>query len=120
MAGDGRDLIRLLKDELRFVELGGYESSKRGDWHPRLIFRDSLTCLNSGLETRRHACSDCHLFYFVGFEHRSKEVPCHFISLTETGETIADLEAANRVSHLISELKGWLRWKIRQLEMESL
>lgn len=119
MAGDGRNLTCLLKDELRFIELGGYDSSNRGVWHPRSIFRDSLTCINHGLETRSHSCSDCHLFHFVDTEHRSKDVPCHFIWLTESGETIADLQSADSMSRLKREVKRWLRWKIDEIELEQ-
>jgi len=119
MAGDGRNLTCLLKDELRFIELGGYDWSKREAWYPKSIFQDSLTCPNFGLETRSHSCKDCHLFNFVELEHRSKDVPCHFIALTDSGETIADLQSANSVIRLKRELKRWLRWEIYQIELEN-
>jgi hypothetical protein len=120
MAGDGRDLVRLLKDELRFVELGGYDPSQRGVGQPRSIFRDSLTCINFGFETRRRPCRNCHLFRFVDLDHRTEKTPCHFISLTEAGETIAALQSANRTSRLKTVVKRWLRWKISELELECL
>ena len=116
MAGDGRDLTRLLRDELRFIELGGYDFSRCGAWSPKSIFRDSLTCINFGRDTRSRSCINCHLFQFVDPKYRSEEIPCHFISLTQTGETIADLESANQMFRLRRELKQWLRRRICELE----
>lgn len=120
MAGDRRDLTRLLKDELLFIQLGGYDSSNRGAWSPKSIFRDSLTCINFGLKSRARSCSNCHLFHFVDSEHRSSEIPCHFIRITDTGETIADLESAKHLIRLKREIRQWLRRRICELEMEPL
>ena len=43
MAKDNRDLLQLLKDELDFIEKGGYGRSVRTPWHPTSAFEDSLT-----------------------------------------------------------------------------
>ena len=115
MANDGRDLINLLEAELRFIELGGYDPSRPNAWYPKSIFRDSLTCINFGSPYRSRTCRDCHLFEFVESEHRSEDTPCHFIPLTDRGETIAGLERVTSVTRLKHEVKNWLRWKIQQL-----
>lgn len=119
MADDGRDLINLLKAELRFIELGGYDPVRRNAWYPKSIFRDSLTCINFGSSDRSRTCRDCHLFEFVEPEHRSEDTPCHFIPLTDRGETIAGLERATSLTRLKRRVKDWLRWKIRQLETDQ-
>jgi hypothetical protein len=54
------------------------------------------------------------LIDFVGSEHFSAEVPCHFIALNEAGETIEDLEAEGNQAKLETTLKQWMRSKIKQ------
>lgn len=119
MAGDERDVLKLLESELRFIELGGYNRSSRGGWYPKSIFRDSLTCINFGFPDGTHSCNGCHLLEFVCLEHRSEEVPCHFIDLSSAGETIAGLRAATSDARLKHVVKHWLRWKISQLRLEG-
>ena len=48
MAKDDRDILELLKDELDFIEKGGYGRSVRTPWKPKSAFQDSLTCINYG------------------------------------------------------------------------
>lgn len=117
MASDGRDLLEVLRAELKFIELGGYDLSNRS--FPKAIFQDSLTCINFGLTARSHSCERCHLFGFVDLEHRSQNVPCHFIRLTEFGETIADLMPSATDARIKHAVKSWLRWQIRQIEFEQ-
>ena len=93
MAKDDRDILELLKEELAFIEQGGYGRSVRTPWLPKSAFQDSLTCINYGYLSRAHPCSECHLIDFVASEHKDEQVPCHCIPLNEAGETIEDLEA---------------------------
>jgi predicted Ser/Thr protein kinase len=58
------------------------------------------------------------LLNFVSPEHRSEEVPCHFIPLNETGETIETLEPEDNQAKLERDVAGWLRVRIRQIEEE--
>jgi hypothetical protein len=116
MAKDDRDMLELLKEELSFVEQGGYGRSVRTPWLPKSAFQDSLTCINYADPNRTHPCRDCHLIDFVGEEHLSDEVPCHFIPLNEAGETIEDLEAEGNQAKLEATLKQWMRFQIRQIE----
>ena len=115
MSKDERDLLDLLKTELDFIEKGGYGRSVRTPWKQTSPFRDSLTCVNYALPEKAHPCNECHLIDFVPENRRSESVPCHFIPLTENGETVDDL-AAGTQSKMEEALKLWMRRKIEQLE----
>ncbi len=116
MAKDDRDILELLKDELVFIEQGGYGRSVRTPWVAKSAFQDSLTCINYGYSYHAHPCVECHLLDFVGDEHNAEKVPCHFIPLNEAGETIEDLEAQDNQAKLEATLKHWMRTKIREIE----
>ncbi len=116
MIKDDRDILELLKEELSFIEVGGYGRSVRTPWLPKSAFQDSLTCINYADPNRTHPCNECHLIDFVGSEHLSEEVPCHFIPLNDTGETIEDLEAQDNQAKLETTLKEWMRATIKQIE----
>ena len=118
MAKDDRDMLELLKQELSFVEEGGYGRSVRTPWLPKSIFQDSLSCLNYGYPFRAHPCSECHLLDFVSSEDRSQPVPCHFIPLNEAGNTIEELEKKSDEVKAQSVVKSWLKGKINQLEAQ--
>jgi hypothetical protein len=116
MANDDRDLLALLKDELKFIEQGGYGRSVRTPWKEKSAFQDSLTCINYGYPYRAHPCGDCHLIDFVSPTDRSKDIPCHHIPLNADGETIQRLEAEENQHKLEEEVKHWLEKKIKELE----
>ena len=116
MATDERDILELLKDELDFVEKGGYGRSVRTPWQDKSTFQDSLTCINYGYPYRAHPCSECHLLDFVDPEHRTEAIPCHYIPLNNDGETIEDLELRDNQSKLEHEVSSWLRAKIHEIE----
>ena len=116
MAKDDRDILELLKQELSFIEEGGYGRSVRTPWLPKSVFQDSLSCLNYGYPYRAHPCSECHLLEFVGSQDRSQPVPCHFIPLNETGNTIEELEMEGNESKMQNVVRSWLQGKISQLE----
>ena len=118
MAKDDRDILELLKEELAFIEQGGYGRSVRTPWQPKSVFQDSLTCINYGYPYRAHPCNDCHLLDFVSPEHHSAAVPCHEIPLNEKGETIEDLELEDNQPKLETTIKQWLRKKITEIEAE--
>lgn len=113
---DERDILELLKEELAFVEQGGYGRSVRTPWLPKSAFQDSLACLNYADPDHSHPCNECRLMNFVGDEHQSENVPCHYIPLNEAGETIADLEAQDNQAKLEAILKQWMRMKINEIE----
>src|SRR5689334_19786293 len=116
MATDERDILELLKDELDFIESGGYGRSVRTPWQSKSAFQDSLTCINYGYPYRAHPCSECHLLDFVSPENRTKAVPCHAIPLNTDGDTIEDLESQDNQAKLEREISGWLRKTIKEIE----
>jgi hypothetical protein len=116
MAKDERDILEVLKDELSFIEQGGYGRSVRTPWKPKSAFQDSLTCINYADPDRAHPCNECHLLDFVSPEHHGEEVPCHFIPLNDAGETIEALELEDNEANLEREVKDWLRARIREIE----
>lgn len=118
MTQDDRDVLAILKQELDFIEKGGYGRSVRTPWLPKSVFQDSLSCLNYGYPYRAHPCTECHLIDFVGPEDRSQPVPCHSILLNEKGDTIAKLELEANESRMENAVKRWLEAKIRQIEAE--
>lgn len=118
MAKDDRDILELLKDELVFIEQGGYGRSVRSPWLPKSIFQDSLTCLNYGYPYRAHPCADCSLLDFVGPQDRSQPVPCHCIPLNDVGTTLEEFELEGNESKTVNAVKTWLQKKIGQIEAE--
>ena len=118
MAKDDRDILELLKDELVFIEQGGYGRSVRTPWAPKSIFQDSLSCLNYGYPYRAHPCAECRLLDFVGPQDQSQPVPCHFIPLNEDGKTLEELELEGNESKTVNAVKTWLQKTISQIEAE--
>jgi hypothetical protein len=116
MSTDERDILEILKDELDFIEKGGYGRSVRTPWQSKSTFQDSLSCINYGYPYRAHPCNECHLLEFVSPENRTKDVPCHFIPLNTDGDTIEDLELRDDQAKLEQRVSGWLRTKIKEIE----
>jgi hypothetical protein len=116
MANDERDILELFKEELEFIEQGGYGRSVRTPWHEKSTFQDSLSCINYGYPYRAHPCNECHLLEFVSPDHRTEAVPCHFIPLNTDGDTIEDLESQDNQARLEREVSRWLRNKIAEIE----
>lgn len=116
MTTDQGDILKLLKDELDFIEKGGYGRSVRTPGQSKSTFRDSPACLNYTHPDRVHPCTECHLLQFVSPVHRTEEVPCHFIPLNSEGETIADLELQDNQAKLEREVGSWLRGRIKEIE----
>jgi hypothetical protein len=118
MAKDERDILEVLRDELDFIEKGGYGRSVRTPWQRKSPFQDSLTCINYADPEHTHPCNECHLIDFVTSEHQGEIVPCHFIPLNESGETTEDLELEDNEAKLERKVKEWLRTRIREIEEE--
>jgi hypothetical protein len=119
MAKDDRDLLELLREELSFIEQGGYGRSVRTPWKPTSTFQDSLTCINYGYPYRAHPCAECHLIDFVADTDRTEAIPCHHIPLNAQGDTIVDLENADNQRRLEEEVKSWLRQRIKEIENKN-
>lgn len=118
MGKDERDILDLLKDELDFIEKGGYGRSVRTPWKATSALQDSLTCINFGDPARSRPCAECHLIDFVPPEHRHDHVPCHQIPLNEAGDTLEGLELADNQSRMEAAVKDWLRAEIERIEQE--
>ncbi len=61
MPGDDRDLLDVLKFELKVLERGGYGSSPREPWRQHLAFEDSPSCMNYDAKDRPAPCEECVL-----------------------------------------------------------
>lgn len=118
MAKDERDILELLKEELDFIEKGGYGRSVRTPWLSKSAFQDSLTCINYGYPYRAHPCNECHLIDFVPLEGRSAGIPCHQIPLNELGLTIEGLEGEDNQPKLEAAVRQWLKSRIAEIEKE--
>jgi hypothetical protein len=117
MQKDERDLLEVLKFELKFLEDGGYGRSPSTRWRPQLIFEDSPTCMNFNSQ-EQGPCSDCVLMQLVPPEFRSAEIPCRHIPFDKSGETLDSLYRYGE-QHEIEEVFGnWLRATIQRLEEE--
>jgi len=116
MTQDERDLVELLRFELKFLEDGGYGRSPRTPWLRPSVFEDSPTCPNFRDPERPHACSECLLMRFVPAELRDQKSPCRLIPLNSKGETIDYLYRCGTQMELEEALAGWLRDQIRLIE----
>ncbi len=117
MTKDDRETLEVLKEELDFIEKGGYGRSVRTPRQPTSTFQDSRSCLNFADPARTHPCGDCLLIDFVPPEFRREAVPCHHIPLNAAGETVDELEL--KQDQLEERMKAWLREAINRIEEKS-
>jgi hypothetical protein len=110
---ENRQLLRVLTEELRTLQSGGYGASAQ-NWRPRLVFEDSPTCLRG--EGRGCTEAECPLISLVPPEHHDKDVPCRHIRLNQFGETIDSLYRTGTQEELEHALAEWLWAKIKELE----
>ncbi|HXG91046.1 MAG TPA: hypothetical protein VNN73_01595 [Blastocatellia bacterium] len=115
MERDDRDILELLKEELDFIEKGGYGRSVRTPWLATSIFQDSPSCLCYPDHTHDDACT---LMQFVPPWRQAENVPCHHIPLNAEGDTIETLEARGDQQALEEAMKNWLRRTIEKIEQE--
>lgn len=118
MQKDERDLLEVLKFELKFLEDGGYGRSPKTPWRPLFIFEDSPTCVNYDAKDNRALCSDCVLIHLVPLDCRLEKVPCRQIPLNESGETLDSLYRCKDQHEIEETVASWLRGAIRHLEEE--
>jgi hypothetical protein len=119
MAFDKQEMIQQLKFEIQMIEKGAYYPSVRDARHVPEIFRDSVTCLNVGLEKKDHPCTSCLLSAFVPPEIRNAGGDiCHKIPLNEMGDTIESLETKDDPYKLQATVLVWLNKTVARLEEE--
>ena len=116
MQKDERDLLEVLKFELKFLEDGGYGRSPKASWRPVYIFEDSLACMNYYSKDNPGPCSDCVLFSLVPLEHRSEKIPCRHIPFNESGDTLDSLYRYSSQNDIEETVSKWLRSTIHFLE----
>ena len=115
---DDRDLLDLLKFELRFLEDGAYGRSPKAARRASLIFEDSLTCMNFNSQDERQPCSACLLMHFVPPSRATEQIPCRHIPLNGQGQTLASLYESGDHGVIEEALSNWLRTTIGRLEQE--
>ncbi len=118
MAHDDRDILEILRFELKFLEDGGYGRSPHSPWRAPAIFEDSPACPNFCDPARPHACEDCLLEQFVPAGQRKESIPCRFIPLTQDGLTVDDLYRTGSQAETEDALRLWLRAQIAKIERE--
>lgn len=111
-------LLKLLKDELQFVENGGYRTAEGASWRSAYIFEESPSCPNFTDRSRPHSCQDCWLMEFVSSDLREEQVPCRFVQLTPDGATVDSLYRCGTYAETEEALKKWLHERIRELESQ--
>ncbi len=112
------DLIRLLEAELDFLEGGGYAPRAGDPASQQPMFYHSISCINHWLVPGHEAeChQDCVLLGAVPQQHRGESLPCHFIPLNPSGDTVKSLEQAGDRDRLEEAVKQWLRSTILRLK----
>ncbi len=119
MGFDKKEMMEQLKFEIVMMEKGGYDPSVREPRHNPEIFRDSITCLNVGLEEKEHPCTSCFLSEFAPAGVRNSEGDlCHKIVLNERGDTVESLQAENDPYKLQATVLSWLKKTVATLEEE--
>ena len=119
MGMDKQEMIQQLKFEIEMIEKGGYHPSVREARRAPEIFRDSITCLNVGLEEKEHACSSCFWSEFAPPEVRNSNGDiCHKILLNEKGDTVGTLKAEGDPYKLQAAVLGWLKKTVENLEQD--
>ena len=119
MTNDKRDLLGVLKAELKFLEKGGYRQTARVPWRPQFLFQDSPVCLNFDPTQPQKPCSDCVLMQLIPENLRNKKVACRYIPLSERGETIDSFYRTGTQEELDAAFSQWLKTTITRLEREN-
>jgi hypothetical protein len=114
---DNRDVLEVLKFELKFLEQGGYGRLPREAWRPRFVFEDSPSCMNFNSKDRE-PCEQCLLMQFVPESARQEQVPCTHIPFSPHGETLDSLYRTGTQQEIEEALGAWLRATIRRIEAE--
>ena len=116
MQKDERDLLEVLKWELKFLDDGGYGRSPKSLWRPHLVFEDSPTCMNFNSGEAPGPCTDCVLIQLVPPEFRSARIPCRHIPFDSSGETLDSLYRYVDQAETEEVVGAWLRATIKRLE----
>lgn len=116
MQRDERDLLDVLKSELKFLDEGGYARAPGQSWRPVYIFEDSPNCINHDYEVNPASCGDCSLMQLVPPEFRSAKFPCRHIPLNGAGETLDSLYRYADGHEVEDAVRRWLQATIARLD----
>lgn len=113
MTDSRREVLKLLREELAFVNRGGYGGKQ--SWKPLTVFLDSPSCPNRLDVERRTSCPQCWLSLFVPDRLRQDLPSCHFIPLNDEGESVGTMRD-HTPGEVQAKVKGWLEAEIQHLE----
>jgi hypothetical protein len=119
MSCENKELVKILKRELEFVEAGGYLTPKQAAWRPQFIFEDSPTCVNHRNFERRLPCNQCALIELVPNGSKPEKFPCRHIPLDESGQTLHSLYRTGTEEETHALVAVWLKTTIERLEREQ-
>lgn len=107
------ETLSTLKHELQFLNKGNYRSQT--NWGARLYFEDSEVCRRSPFYSCRS--SRCALMRFVPERYRSEAIPCRYIPLNASGQTLEKLyRIATRTEEMEESVRTWLLSAISGIE----
>lgn len=116
MSSDGRNLLEVLRQELHFLEQGGYRNSPSAQRRPQFVFQDSPTCLNFDRRKTLHACHECTMTSLVPSDCVGERFPCRHIPLNGEGFTLDTYTRLGTFDEAETAVRSWLRKKIHELE----
>jgi hypothetical protein len=114
MSKSNGETLKLLKQELDFLDRGGYGGNV--PWKPVSIFLDSPSCPNRLDADRATPCQECWLFKFVPEGLQQEPDPCHHIALNPDGESVYSMSRQYTPGEVEDAVRKWLRAEIRRLE----
>ena len=117
MPGPKSETLELLKQELAFLERGGYGGAT--PWRQVSMFLDSPSCPNRLDVERSTPCTQCWLFQFVPERFHGEMEACHFIPLNPEGESVHSMSRQYTTAEVEAALKLWLKKEIRRLETQE-
>lgn len=116
MSNPKLETLKFLKQELMYLERGGYGGAL--PWRPVSIFLDSPSCPNRLDAERSTPCPECWLYSFVPEQFRGEVNPCHFIELNKDGESVHSMTRQYTQAEVEQAVRNWLKTEIRRLEQE--
>lgn len=120
MSSDTRDLLKVLQQELQFLEEGGYRNSPSAQRRPQFVFQDSPTCLNFDRSKTLRPCHECTMASLVPSDCLGERFPCRHIPLNDAGFTIDTYDRLGTCDDREAAVRTWLLKKIHELETASL
>ncbi|MFY9559011.1 MAG: hypothetical protein WAQ52_02135 [Terriglobales bacterium] len=117
MSESNRETLNFLKQELAFLERGGYGGTV--PWKPVSIFLDSPSCPNRLDAERSTPCQECWLYAFVPERFQQEPDPCHHIALNPDGESVHSMSRQYSPGEVEDAVHKWLTAEIQRLEEKS-